>query len=461
MADISRLQNQLIKSARSWAFKQKFDSFPARKLRRQAILLNHAHYLQNIPLYRKLAEDEGIDETANLEIIEKKLMFSDDIFKSYSQQWLDDKDFIRMNKWLSSLFHRQIDIDMQKANSIDAWLSKLNENGIRISFSSGTSGRFSFIPREESDWVAAKTANICYLAPLLASYSLRKLPLKQSVNLIPPQAFVKVISQKGLPDFDAFFLGFKEGRMGNQMLMQELAPIFHRHYFLYDMSLSTDTLRSARRGIRTHEQENLIELYHRHVVLNKAQNYHRLLEQIGISTNEGRKVFIFGSPYQFKELCETAEHKIALNNGSLALFGGGWKSFSGEMIERDRLVQFISDSFTLPPENILEGYSMTETSVLMLRCRHGRFHIPPLIEPVIFDDELNPLKGNDLKGIFGFMDPLARSYPGFVITGDYVHMVDGECPCGLTGPAVTEIKRAKNREVKGCGGIMSSLEIPV
>jgi len=36
-------------------------------------------------------------------------------------------------------------------------------------------------------------------------------------------------------------------------------------------------------------------------------------------------------------------------------------------------------------------------------------------------------------------------------------MVDGECVCGLCGPAITGISRAGNREVKGCGGIMSSI----
>ncbi len=57
MANISRLKNQLIKSAHSWALKQQFNSSLTDKLRREAILLNHAHYLKNISLYRKLAEE--------------------------------------------------------------------------------------------------------------------------------------------------------------------------------------------------------------------------------------------------------------------------------------------------------------------------------------------------------------------------------------------------------------------
>jgi hypothetical protein len=99
---------------------------------------------------------------------------------------------------------------------------------------------------------------------------------------------------------------------------------------------------------------------------------------------------------------------------------------------------------------------MTETSVLTMRCRYGRFHIPPVIEPVILDDALNPIEGDDIRGAFGFMDALATSHPGFIISSDYVHMVNSECPCGLHGPAILEIGRMPGVEVKGCGGIMGS-----
>ena len=102
---------------------------------------------------------------------------------------------------------------------------------------------------------------------------------------------------------------------------------------------------------------------------------------------------------------------------------------------------------------------MTEINMLMLRCQFGRFHIPPLIEPVIFDTELAPREGTDISGAFGFLDPMAVSYPGFIITGDYVHLVDGECRCGLSGPAVTRIERISGTEVKGCGGVMGSIHV--
>jgi hypothetical protein len=189
------------------------------------------------------------------------------------------------------------------------------------------------------------------------------------------------------------------------------------------------------------------------------ENYSRLIDKIEKSTGKGQKLFIFGAPYQFKELCEILmadNRKLDLKEKSFALLGGGWKSFAGAAVSRDTLVAMIGETLNISSEMILEGYSMTETSALTLRCRYGRFHIPPIIEPVIFDKDLTPMQGDDLRGAFGFMDTLAVSHPGFIISNDYVRMVNSNCGCGLYGYSLLEIGRLPGSEVKGCGGIMGS-----
>jgi hypothetical protein len=462
---LKTIHNRLMKLSQSWAFRQNFDSELARKLRHAAILINHASYLESIPYYRKLAQDEGCTDVVDIRTIKQKMMLPDDIFKSYRQEWLDAGDFSRMDKWLSSLYYKRIDVDAGNINSIDDWITSLHAAGIEISYSSGTSGAFSFVPRSPEDWARSRTANTSYLTPMMTygktGTALTRSLLPPVMSLLSADNFARLVKKVGLHDFDGAFLGFRRGKMGNQALMQEMSQVFRRSYVLNDTDLNATALRCLRRGVQNDEEQRLVGVFKEEVVGRKEQNYLKILECMRKSTREGQKVFIFGAPYQFKELCEAAANencKPNLKKESLVLFGGGWKSFDGEIMDRQSLVALLSETFGLAPDRILEGYSMTEISMLMLRCDAGRFHIPPVIEPVVFDEELSPLEGRDLSGTFGFLDPLAVSYPGFLISGDHVHMVDAECACGLHGPALVSIGRAHSSEVKGCGGIMSSLK---
>jgi hypothetical protein len=443
-----RTLGELIKEARYWSLGQGFRPARATELRQKAILSNHAYYFEHIPAYQKLAKDEGIDESADIETIKKKLMLPDDIFKSYHREWLDSHDFARMDRWLSGIYHQPVQTNMPVTGSVDNWLDHLATAGVFVTYSSGTSGTLSFVPRDKVTLGMAKTANMNYLAPLLGRRWPRDFTAtfqSSAFGFLSPDAFNQAVTRSGLPDFDAALLGFRSGRLGNQALMEQMGPLFRRCYFLYDTDITIESIRATKENNQT---------------FNREQRYLDLIAGIETSTGEGQKVFIFGAPHQFRELCAVmSEHgrRISLKKGSLALFGGGWKSFTGETLEREVLASMLADAFDLPPERIIEGYSMTEISVLLIRCDYGRFHIPPLIEPVLFDDALDPIEGKDVSGSFGFLDPMAWCYPGFIISGDYVHMVDGPCECGLTGPAITDIGRARNREVKGCGGIMGSV----
>jgi hypothetical protein len=452
------IQNSLIKASNCWASGKGYDPQKAQELRRQTILLNHQHYFDSIPLYRKIAGDEGCDKESDFQTIKNRMMLSADIFKSYQQDWLDNNDYNRMNNWLSSVFHRTVDADMTGVKTIDGWIEALNKSDIHITYSSGTSGAFSFVPRDKEDWELSRKANISCLAPLLAK-RITGLGNNLLAGLMPLSGLLQKAGKKILSGYDAAFLGFKSGRMGNQALIEEFAPLFNGHYFLYDIEISGSALRCLRRGARTDWERDMAAILIDKMIRQREDNYLKLIDNIEKSTGKGQKIFIFGAPYQFKELCEiltSDNRKLNLREQNIALLGGGWKSFSGEAVSRDALVEMISNNLNIEPEMMLEGYSMTETSALTLRCQYGRFHIPPIIEPLVFDAALNPLEGGDIKGAFGFMDTLAASHPAFLISNDYVHMVNSDCRCGLYGPAILEIGRMPGAEVKGCGGIMGS-----
>ena len=369
-----------------------------------------------------------------------------------------------MNGWISEIHRRRVTLDVRDARSIDEWIACLETADCKLVYSSGTSGNFSFVPRDRASWEMFRLMSVCCLAPLLLRRNLgsqlqRRL-IKPAARLLSPNTFASLSRKFSNAGYDAVFLDFNRGRTGNQALTQELAPFFRRRSFLYESALSPSVLRLAARGAKTQEDAEQLRALQNIVVDQKERNYSRVIENIQRSTDERQKVFIFGTTYQYKELCETiaaSGKKLNLRDGSLVLFGGGWKSFTGAKIPRDQFIALMTENLNLPSDRILEGYSMTEMMAFTLRCEHGRFHIPPYIEPVIFDEALEVMRGDDLRGTLGFLDPLARAYPGFIISGDEVHFVNGDCACGLNGAAVTEIGRVRQHEVKGCGGIMASL----
>jgi hypothetical protein len=463
-AALTHIHQELIKLTQAWALRRPFDAARAADLRRQAVLLNHQHYLATIPAYQRLAGEAGIDLVDDLGPLVEQLLVSDDLFKSYSQRWLDENDFGRMNGWLSTIHHRPVQVDVAGVASIDGWIDRLGQQGVLPVYSSGTSGAFSFIPRDRAMWELVRLANTCYLLPLLTFDKLgaawQRLLVRGATSLLSPAGFSRLVSRVSVKPFDAVFLDFQGGRTGMQAIGEELAPAFRRTTFLYPIRLSANVLRSLRRGPRSEAEFASLQAVQVETSTRREQNYGRVVASMASSAAEGKNVFMFGTPALFKELCEVmtcAGQRLALPAGSLILFGGGWKGFGGERIPRPLLVAMIADRLGLDEARILEGYSMTEINVFTVRCDHGRFHIPPLVEPLILDEALRPLAGPDLRGIFAFLDPLATAYPGFVASGDEVHLVDGPCPCGLSGPAVVEIGRARARELKGCGGVMASL----
>lgn len=437
MARLLEIHESLREAARLWGIDADWDEQEAGKLREEAVLLNHSRYLKHIPAYRTLAEEVGLaGEGTRVESIKEELMSTDDIFKSYDPAWVDNAEWHRMTAWLRKIFHSEIPGDFTDVRTLQDWLVRLRESEVQLIYSSGTTGNYSFVPRDPITWQSLLN-NGAYT--VLSAVYHKKLDIQE---------------------FDAALLTFRSANMGIQLVGMELAKVVPNAYFLYDMEMPADAVRIIQRGPSNEEEEKMISRFRDVLVTQRQERNREFLDQLRQSARQGRKVFLFGAPYQLKELCDevAGSERVELPRESHLLFGGGWKSFEGERIEKPELLARIEASFGVPPENVLEGYSMTEMNALMLCCGQERFHIPPFLEPLIFDEGLVPLQGDEGTGIFGFLDPFALSYPGFIITGDQVTLRKGACPCGKKGYALEGgIQRAPGREVKGCGGIMASV----
>ena len=435
---VKEIHTQLRDYSQKWARKKDVDLSQAAELRNEAIILNHERYYEYIPIYRALAEEVGSPSAPSIDFIATELVSTDDIFKSYNPEYLDNAMFDKMNQWLETLYINKIDFPTEDITNVAAWIARLAENDIISTFSSGTMGRLSFIPRDRYNWNSFISNNLSYLPYFFTGIDLNG------------------------PEFDVVSLSFKGGNMGVGLVGQYAAMISKNSFFLYESDLSPDALRILRRGAASEADEETLRDYQDVVLSQSDASYERIIGEIQKSVKEREhRMLIFGAPYQVMQLCEkmmTSGRTAQLLPSSVVIFGGGWKTFEGEKIDRDKLIGMIKETFGVEERLIFEGFSMTEMNMTLVRCLEGRYHLPPLIEPVIYDDALMPMQGDLLTGFFGYLDPFATSYPGFLISGDLLTLVVGDCPCGLSGPAIVgEVTRAPGLEVKGCGGIMSEM----
>ena len=464
-AEIRTIHLQLTTLAMRWAMSGSVNEDYARELRFAAIRANHRHYWDNIPIYRRLADQAEVPREADTAQIAAEMMSTDHIFKSYPQEHLDNHDYGAMNRWLRQVYDRPVNADVAGAASIDDWLGRLNAAAIHTVFSSGTSGHISFVPRDAYTWSQLTGLGVSYI-PLFqmrqgAARSWERAASRAAARMLGPDGFGEFFRRRGLRGFDGIFLSFSGGTQGTQVVGQTLARMVGRATFLFDLDLSATVVRALVRGPADERERGLSDAFLEATVRRRADNFRRVLAALRESAAARRRTLVFGAPFMIKEFCEwlVAEgDEIALRPGSMLSHGGGWKSFEGDRIDEPAFLALVEQSLGIRPERVTEGYSMTEAQVVFPRCREGRFHVPPITETVIFDEALEPLTGDDIYGGLGFLDPYAACYPGFIITGDNVRRRSGGCPCGMSGVTISDIGRATGREVKGCGGIMAAMQ---
>jgi acyl-protein synthetase LuxE len=431
--EIHELAGQLRAAASAWAAADgSFDEADATRRRHRAIALCHAHYRASIPAYRRLCAEMGVDDDATLAVLAERCTVTDDLFKSYDPAWLALSDFAALSSWLQGVCAEPVPAGAASARDVDDWLERLDGGGLRVLYSSGTGGKLSFVPRGDASWDAYRANGPSYLMHRVQALGL------------------------DLSEMEGAVLGFRGGRMGIQRAGAELSRYLPRVHYLYDTELRAEMLRP----LLTARAPAAVEAARAALSSGHEDAYRALLGALRHATERGRAVWLFGAPYQVKQLCALAlaAGALPLRPGSVVTLGGGWKSFEDERIDRPALLAMIEAALGVPPARALEAYAMVELNTPLMRCEAERYHVPPILEPWVFDEALQPVPAeDDVTGIVGFMDPTATSYPAFVVTGDEGRLLRERCPCGLVGPAlVGEIRRAAGREVRGCGGILAT-----
>ncbi|MCW3014623.1 MAG: hypothetical protein JWO02_1715 [Solirubrobacterales bacterium] len=399
-----------------------------RALHDRAVVAAHRHYCETIASYRTLASDLALTECRDADVIRAELSSTDDAFKSYDDAWIDAGDYTAMTDWLRSVCSTPITIDPTSITTIQEWLDALEAAGLKLWFSSGTSGHLSFVPRDE---LAARSLD-------------RQIASLMGRVLRGPAAAAR---------FDAVLMSFKGGRQGLASAADKVASVTNRQTFLYDFAITPDGVRAAAKGDPAAAAD-----FRRRTVDELPERYEAILQALRRSAVDGRPALMLGAPFQVADICQRLEQtgeRLSLDPGSLMFLAGGWKSFAGVQLSQPELLALVADRLGIT--RVLESYGMTECSTQMPMCEHGRFHVPPTLWPMVVDEALRPIDGHG-RGRFGFSDPFATCFPGPFITGDEVELTLEPCACGLSGfSLVGGIRRLPGREVKGCGGVMASV----
>ncbi|HDN51147.1 MAG TPA: hypothetical protein ENG06_05170 [Thermoplasmatales archaeon] len=387
----------------------------------KAIKYAFKHHYENNTFYHKFCRENNVtpDDIKGIDDFGKIPLIPDKFFKTYPT----GNEFAM---WLASIYTGDLpNIVINKNDDHDAILNKFNSAGLHISYSSGTSGRHTFIPRDQrtfydTEYAFAKSV-VSMLYPFyeyeLHSYVMMPNPLKTNVFAGKVCSIV----------FDV---------------------IKHQQVSL-DRELSADLVRAAM-------QQNLKGKLIRYG-MKKARE--KMVSKMIRWTREryknGDKIAFLGAPFilyfVMQELQKNGESFDFGEKGAVVT-GGGWKIFENQRLAVEEFRKMAEETLGIPPEQCLDLYGMVEGNGWMVHCPEGHYlHVPNTYYHVMVLDENGEQVAPGEKGRFAFLDGVAMSYPGFIISGDEVRMLE-RCPvCDRTTPVLEpEVKRVAGAEMRGC-----------
>ena len=372
-------------------------------------------YYREVCQYRKVTPKD----IKTLQDLSKVPLLPAKMFKLYP----DPQHFI---EWLRGISSTDVKYPNVVYSGYQEAIDQLQSSGIIITFSSGTSGKNTFIPNDHitltrKAYIEQKIMfNLKGGDPRHAHAYIWLAPNMANTNWSVAFTRYNYLIKENYYAKERLYLGMDTPRITVDLLRKN--PI------------SAEIVEKSFRDIRT--------------ILESAEN-------------ESEKGIIETAPFMlnnFLSFIENLNQTFALGDGWIITTGGGWKRSEQDMISQDELWQKVERVLGIPAANCQDVYGMSESSFPLPSCEGHYYHIPStIIHPFVLDEDLEPV-GFEQAGRFAFIDPLAHSYPGYIITGDKVTLLK-ECPaCDRTGPVVKPpITRLPGVEDKGCANVMRHL----
>jgi hypothetical protein len=354
------------------------------------------------------------------------LFFDHRVYKSYPLSLIETRDFSRLTAWLGRLTtHDLSKLDLSGLKTVDDWLARLDEAGMMIGHSTGTTGKLSFIPRSRTEWPAW---DVAYTEATRATSG-----VDSKRDFVP-----------------TFFPGYRGGH--HMMLM--MLSLFNipgaggaeNYHTLYQTSVSSDLMSLAGRMQSAEDRGELNQigldpalLRAREAMIAQGRRREQDMEAWFnklITEFRGKRVKIGGS---YADLVRVAQSgtargvKCEFGPGSFIMSGGGMKGFKDAPVDWEGLIKRF---FGI--DKIFSVYGMSECMGIAPLCSQNFYHFMPHTIPILIDKDAQELPREGVQsGRLALFDLLAETYWGGFISGDQVTMHwQEDCVCGWKGPRI-------------------------
>jgi hypothetical protein len=400
-------------------------------MRLKAIKESLWHHYNNSRFYHQLCKEYEFtpDQVNGLDDLIHVPMVPDTFFKEYPKE-----EPRAIYDWLTKISTVDIGEYTYKGNDLQGFLrwSEQRLQGL-VNHSSGTTGQYSFMFRDKITFQRFYYAAVKTLLGIPDT-------LEDDPHYVYP----------GSPN--TFLTIGKWLGEGAKVFSED-----HRH-FLTDREISLTIARLMSTGHAKNFREKLILGALKKAMRKGEEKLLKLLQELDKKEEQS---IIISPPFQlFSLMLKMREEGISLDLGrshSVVFTGGGWKIFEHRKVPLSEFAEMVKETLGIPPEYYVDVYGMSEMNGLGISCQGGYKHLHPWIHPLVMSDNEGIL-GYGEWGRFAFLDPVANSYPGYIITGDRVKLLK-RCPvCEKQGLVLeADITRMAGSEGKGCANLMRGL----
>ncbi|WP_436790845.1 hypothetical protein [Yinghuangia sp. YIM S10712] len=394
---------------------------------RAALVKRFTELRPEVEALDKLAVRQGVDRVETIEDA-VPLLFDHRVYKSYPLSLIEKRRFARLTTWLGRLTRHDLgNVPLDGVDSVDEWLTRLDEHGMIIGHSTGTTGKLSFIPRSRDEWPAWRNVHFEVMRAAIGTD----------------------VRQVKIPTFSAGY------RSGHQM-MTKMGKLFaevqaggdENRHMLYDYPLSSDLLSLAGRLQAAEERGELDQLEidprlleERRQLIEASRHRDDDLQRWFATLVEefrGKRVRIGGTSADLVRLAlKGRENGVVCEFApdSILMAGGGMKGFKNAPDDwRDLLTGFFGI------DRIASMYGMSECMGTAPKCSENFYHFMPYTIPIVLDEDAVPVPRKGVHtGRLALFDLLAETYWGGFISGDRVTIHwDEDCACGWKSPRISD-----------------------